>query len=139
MRLGLYEPFKELFGAKDHSKTPLYKKVMSGALSGSIGSAIANPTDLVKIRLQAEGKLESGMGRIFCHYLYFSPIISNFSPIISKFFPLSPIFLQLFFFLLEALNFRTRIDQNRRQFWSARYYRMNMNRTKQCDIKESEV
>eukprot|EP00795_Rhopilema_esculentum_P009542 gene9542-17288_t len=60
IRLGLYEPFKELFGEKDRSKTPLYKKIMSGALSGSIGSAIANPTDLVKIRLQAEGKLEPG-------------------------------------------------------------------------------
>ena len=60
IRLGLYEPFKEFFGEKDRSKTPLYKKIMSGALSGSIGSAIANPTDLVKIRLQAEGRLEPG-------------------------------------------------------------------------------
>ena len=67
IRLGLYEPFKEFFGEKDRSKTPLYKKIMSGALSGSIGSAIANPTDLVKIRLQAEGKLEPGM--IFLSFL----------------------------------------------------------------------
>ena len=27
---------------------------------GAVGSAIANPTDLVKVRLQAQGKLEAG-------------------------------------------------------------------------------
>ncbi len=61
MRLGLYEPFKEIFGAKDRARTPLYKKILSGAMSGAIGSAIANPTDLVKIRMQAEGKLLPGI------------------------------------------------------------------------------
>lgn len=53
LRLGLYEPLKELFGAQDRAHTPLWKKVCSGAISGAIGSAIACPTDVVKIRLMA--------------------------------------------------------------------------------------
>ena len=60
IRLGLYEPFKELFGEKNKAKTPLYKKILCAGLSGTIGSAIANPTDLVKIRMQGEGKLDLG-------------------------------------------------------------------------------
>ena len=31
--------------------------------TGAIGIAIANPTDLVKVRLQAEGKLPAGVPR----------------------------------------------------------------------------
>jgi hypothetical protein len=60
IRLGAYEPFKELLGAHNPAKTPLWKKIAAGALSGAIGSAIASPTDLVKIRLQAEGTLKPG-------------------------------------------------------------------------------
>ena len=60
IRLGLYEPFKEIFGSKDPARTPLYKKILSGGISGAIGSSIANPTDLVKIRIQGEGKLKPG-------------------------------------------------------------------------------
>lgn len=56
IRLGAYEPFKRVLGATDPSQTPLWKKVVAGACSGSIGSAIANPTDLVKIRMQASGE-----------------------------------------------------------------------------------
>jgi hypothetical protein len=42
---------------------PLLFKIISGVTAGSIGSAIANPTDLVKIRLQAEsGKIDPLMG-----------------------------------------------------------------------------
>ena len=61
IRLGLYEPLKEFFGEVDKSRTPLHKKVLCAGISGIIGSAIANPTDLVKIRMQGEGKLEPGM------------------------------------------------------------------------------
>jgi solute carrier family 25 uncoupling protein 8/9 len=35
----------------------------SSSSSGAIAIAIANPTDLVKVRLQAEGKLAPGMPR----------------------------------------------------------------------------
>lgn len=60
IRLGLYEPFKEVLGEKNKAKTPLYKKIICAGFSGAIGSAIANPTDLVKIRMQGEGKLDPG-------------------------------------------------------------------------------
>ena len=52
IRLGAYEPIKELFGATDPAHTPLWKKIAAGGTSGMIGSSIANPTDLVKIRMQ---------------------------------------------------------------------------------------
>jgi len=52
-RLGAYEPIKKLLGEDDPCCTPLWKKVLAGVTSGIIGSSIATPTDLVKIRFQA--------------------------------------------------------------------------------------
>ena len=52
VRLGLYEPFKQLFGATDRAHTPFYIMLISGAMSGMVASAIANPADLLKIRMQ---------------------------------------------------------------------------------------
>ncbi|XP_030829418.1 mitochondrial substrate carrier family protein ucpB-like [Strongylocentrotus purpuratus] len=60
IRIGAYEPIKRLFGATDPAHTPLYKKIASGATSGALGSWIATPTDLIRVRLQAEAKLEQG-------------------------------------------------------------------------------
>ncbi|XP_063721705.1 mitochondrial substrate carrier family protein ucpB-like isoform X2 [Symsagittifera roscoffensis] len=53
IRLGAYEPIKRLLGATDPAHTPLWKKICAGATSGAIGSSIATPTDLVKVRMQA--------------------------------------------------------------------------------------
>lgn len=33
----------------------LWKKFLAGAVSGAVGAFIANPTDVIKIRMQAEG------------------------------------------------------------------------------------
>ncbi|OQR81608.1 solute carrier family 25, member 30-like [Thraustotheca clavata] len=55
IRLGAYEPMKELLGATDPHHTPLYLKILAGAITGAFGSALANPTDLIKIRMQGEG------------------------------------------------------------------------------------
>lgn len=55
IRLGAYEPLKFKLGATDIAHTPLWKKIVAGAMSGTIGSAIATPTDLVKVRFQALG------------------------------------------------------------------------------------
>lgn len=52
-RLGAYEPIKGILGASDPHSTPLWKKISAGMISGMIGSFIATPTDLVKIRFQA--------------------------------------------------------------------------------------
>ena len=53
LRFGLYEPIKKVLGAKDPATTPFYKKVLAGLLAGAFASAVASPTDLLKIRAQA--------------------------------------------------------------------------------------
>lgn len=53
IRLGLYEPYKQILGAKPGEKIPFYLQAAAGMLSGLTGSALANPTDLVKVRMQA--------------------------------------------------------------------------------------
>ena len=53
LRLGLYEPFKRILGATDTKHTPFYLKFLAGGMSGFIGAALANPTDLLKVRMQA--------------------------------------------------------------------------------------
>lgn len=52
LRIGLYDPIKQLL-----SEPTLINKIIAGGLSGMIGSAISNPTDLIKIKLQAEKNL----------------------------------------------------------------------------------
>merc|ERR1719401_582858 len=52
IHMGLYEPTKEALGATDPARTPLWLKVMSGAISGATGSIFANPFDLIKVRMQ---------------------------------------------------------------------------------------
>uniref|UniRef100_A0A6U4ULH9 Mitochondrial carrier protein n=3 Tax=Hemiselmis andersenii TaxID=464988 RepID=A0A6U4ULH9_HEMAN len=53
LRFGLYEPFKRMLGETDPSKTELWVKFTAGALAGIAGSALANPTDVLKVRMQA--------------------------------------------------------------------------------------
>ena len=53
IRLGMYEPFKNLLGGKDPKNTPIYIKMLAGSMSGCIGSFLANPTDILKVRMQA--------------------------------------------------------------------------------------
>jgi hypothetical protein len=56
MRYGFYTPFKKLLGVPDNPRqVPLWKKVLAGSAAGAISSVVANPTDLVKIRMQADG------------------------------------------------------------------------------------
>jgi len=55
IRLGLYDVFKVVLGEKDRTTTPFWKKLLAGAGSGAIGAAISTPTDLVKVRMQAQG------------------------------------------------------------------------------------
>ncbi|CAH9103425.1 unnamed protein product [Cuscuta europaea] len=64
IRIGMYEPVKNLYVGKDHvGEVPLTKKILAGLTTGALGIAIANPTDLVKVRLQSEGKLPPGVPR----------------------------------------------------------------------------
>ncbi|EGR32123.1 hypothetical protein IMG5_095380 [Ichthyophthirius multifiliis] len=64
IRIGLYEPVRNFYSSKEElGQTPLYKKILAGLTTGCIGIMVANPTDLVKIRLQAEGKKPAGERR----------------------------------------------------------------------------
>eukprot|EP01138_Halocafeteria_seosinensis_P011238 gb/GECG01011480.1/.p1 GENE.gb/GECG01011480.1/~~gb/GECG01011480.1/.p1 ORF type:complete len:206 (+),score=19.97 gb/GECG01011480.1/:1-618(+) len=60
LRLSLYERIRSIFQG-DAATTTLPAKIASGLAAGTIGITIANPTDVVKIRLQAEGKLAQGV------------------------------------------------------------------------------
>ncbi|XP_065659708.1 mitochondrial substrate carrier family protein ucpB [Hydra vulgaris] len=76
-RLGAYEPVKSKLGATS-IYAPLWKKVIAGAIVGAIGSAIANPTDLVKIRMQAQEKLKPGECARYRHtFAAFQDILTN--------------------------------------------------------------
>lgn len=46
LRLGLYEPYRELLGGHDPKTTPIWKKFLAGFMSGTTGAIIATPYDL---------------------------------------------------------------------------------------------
>ena len=89
IRIGGYEPIRNLVaaaasggapGGGDNQNTSPFVKYGSALLSGAIGSAIANPFDLVKTRFQAAvvKKGESGTGYPYRNTLQaFSYIIKN--------------------------------------------------------------
>ncbi|RLN98424.1 hypothetical protein BBJ28_00018916 [Nothophytophthora sp. Chile5] len=61
IRFGFYDGFKNTLenqvfhiSADERATTPLYIKLLAGATSGGIGSALVNPMDLVKVRMQAD-------------------------------------------------------------------------------------
>jgi len=58
--VGLYVPVRRLvIGDGDPAKAPLWQRMAAGALSGSLGQLVANPFDVVKVRLQADGRLKA--------------------------------------------------------------------------------
>ncbi|GMF09767.1 unnamed protein product [Phytophthora lilii] len=61
IRFGMYDVVKETFEDKvfhvsddERATSPLYIKLLAGATTGGIGSALVNPMDLVKVRMQAD-------------------------------------------------------------------------------------
>lgn len=67
MRYGLYAPIRDMLGVdptKPKSQVPLWKKIAAGAGAGAIASGIANPTDLVKVRMQTDGMLLGQNGEL---------------------------------------------------------------------------
>ena len=74
LRLGLYEPIKRNLGEGD----AIWKKFAAGALSGMIGSAIANPADLLKTRAQAQAPGEYKTLSWFVKDIYRNGGISGF-------------------------------------------------------------
>jgi solute carrier family 25 uncoupling protein 8/9 len=64
LRIGLYEPVKQFFVGKDHvGDVPLHLKIASGLATGAIAITVASPTDLVKVRMQSEGKKAPGQAK----------------------------------------------------------------------------
>jgi len=64
LRYGLYGPIKGSMGIKAGEKVPLWKKIVAGGSAGAIASAVANPTDLLKVRLQTDGMLKDAEGNL---------------------------------------------------------------------------
>ena len=54
LRIGLYVPIRNIIcGPLKPGENPtLFQKILAGLATGAIGISVANPTDLVKIRMQ---------------------------------------------------------------------------------------
>ncbi|KAL6764784.1 mitochondrial carrier domain-containing protein [Haematococcus lacustris] len=64
LRIGLYEPVRNFYVGKDFKgEAPLLIKIAAGLTTGALGIMVASPTDLVKVRMQSEGKLAPGVPR----------------------------------------------------------------------------
>lgn len=59
VRLGTYESVRNLIcGEMKPGQNPtLLQKIAAGMVTGAMGITVANPTDLVKIRMQGQGQL----------------------------------------------------------------------------------
>jgi hypothetical protein len=57
--MGFYDPIKKMLRSEGDVVEPLYKKILAGGFSGMLGSSIANPTDLLKVRFQAQAPSQS--------------------------------------------------------------------------------
>jgi len=64
LRYGLYGPIKGCLGITPGSPVPLWKKIVAGGLAGGVASAVANPTDLMKVRLQTDGMMKDAEGKL---------------------------------------------------------------------------
>jgi len=64
IRIGLYEPVRNFYVGKDFKGDPsILQKIAAGLTTSAIGITVASPTDVVKVRLQSEGRLPPGVPR----------------------------------------------------------------------------
>ncbi len=59
IRMGAYEPILRFLSPNDNKSSSPSIKYLSALLSGGIGAAIANPTDLVKVKIQSASPTQS--------------------------------------------------------------------------------
>ena len=59
LRIGMYVPIRNMICGplKEGQNPTLLQKILAGMTTGAIGITVANPTDVVKIRMQAQGQL----------------------------------------------------------------------------------
>lgn len=55
LRFGLYAQCKDILGVSKQHESALGPKLVAGVVSGGVAACICNPTDLIKVRMQAEG------------------------------------------------------------------------------------
>merc|ERR1719217_704294 len=82
LRYGLYGPIKNSMGITPGQKVPLWKKIVAGGTAGAIASGIANPTDLMKVRLQTDGMSKDEAGKLLPKR--YTGMINCFSSIIKE-------------------------------------------------------
>ena len=62
IRMGLYPVVKGALAGDSTGDVGFIKKILAGLATGALGSAMANPTDLVKIRMQVDsGRIKDGI------------------------------------------------------------------------------
>ncbi|DBA03232.1 TPA: hypothetical protein N0F65_011591 [Lagenidium giganteum] len=65
----LYEPLRDMFGANANGRAevPFVNRFLAGGFAGAIGISLANPVDVIKVRMQADrsGTLYRGVGDAF--------------------------------------------------------------------------
>jgi solute carrier family 25 uncoupling protein 8/9 len=63
IRIGLYPSVRNFIVGKDKDikDVTLWQRIVAGMITGAFGIVVASPTDVVKIRLQAEGKKPAGV------------------------------------------------------------------------------
>jgi len=55
IRMGIYEPIRDLIAwGTPTDEISFFKRILAGGTAGAIGIAIANPTELLKVRMQAD-------------------------------------------------------------------------------------
>lgn len=59
LRIGLYVPIRNIIcGEMQPGQAPtILQKIAAGLVTGALGITVANPTDLVKVRMQGQGRL----------------------------------------------------------------------------------
>ena len=63
IRIGLYPSVRDAICGplKEGQQPTMGQRILAALLTGAIGISVASPTDVVKIRLQAEGKKPEGV------------------------------------------------------------------------------
>lgn len=81
VRIVLYEQLRKALSSSksDPHKVPIWERLLCGATSGALGQLVASPADLVKVRMQADGKLvaQGKPPRYTSVWNAFSTIVAN--------------------------------------------------------------